>query len=186
MSTAVKDTTSPAVAAPSTTPEGQTIVSNFCFCGTLRTGAQVCTILATILSFAALALDVTTILFLGLLAYISMVFAAINLFWTVVHIIGAVGVFRRKLPLIRFHAVAYCIYALLPVIRVFISFRSPIFLGINLLLAGLHIYFAIVVWSHYQLERSNAANAGAVVVTAADVDIEAGSPYMAKAQEASK
>ncbi|KAJ3113010.1 hypothetical protein HDU96_003886 [Phlyctochytrium bullatum] len=183
MSTTVK-TASPAVTAPAEIPQCKTIASRFCFCGSLRTGAQVASIVAALFSAAAVGLDVATLFLIGTdyltngALAIAFAFIAVNVFWMIVHIVGAVGVFRRKLPLIRFHAIAYNVYAGFFVVRLAMNLisgsSSMLTIGIGALSVALHIYFAVIVWSHYQLERFNAANAVTVVVSTADVDMEAG------------
>ncbi|KAJ3113014.1 hypothetical protein HDU96_003890 [Phlyctochytrium bullatum] len=175
MSTAVK--TSPAVAASPSTPECKTIVDKFCLCGSLRTGAIVCTIFAAIICAGTTYFDPPLI---GTVFELYITFMAINTSMLFIHITGAVGIFCRKLDLIRFHAIACNVYAIVSAAKLAIPFiikNTNGFLmasmGVGVAIAGAHLYFALHVWSYYQLERFNAANAVTVVVTPVK-DIEAG------------
>ncbi|KAJ3113012.1 hypothetical protein HDU96_003888 [Phlyctochytrium bullatum] len=174
MTTAVK--ASPAVAAPTATPECKTIVDKFCLCGSLRTGAIVCTILAAIICAATAYFDPAIIVTFYQL-YIT--FMVVNASMFILHIVGAVGLFCRKFPIIRFHAIACNVYATVSTVKLAIPLMmktndfTVAAVGLGALVAGAHLYFALHVWSYYQLERFNAANAVTVVVTT-EVDIEAG------------
>ncbi|KAJ3113015.1 hypothetical protein HDU96_003891 [Phlyctochytrium bullatum] len=111
--------------------------------------------------------------------FMAFTFMSINGLMCILHIMGAAGVLGRNLSLIYHHAVVYNFYAAVAVVKLPLPFiRGPAHFSLGVaalvaLMACVHVYFAIVVWSNYQLERFKAANAGAAIVTSADVDVEA-------------
>ncbi|KAJ3113011.1 hypothetical protein HDU96_003887 [Phlyctochytrium bullatum] len=117
------------------------------------------------------------------------IFMAINLVWVGVHILGAVGVSRRDLAIIRFHAIAYIIYTTVTVAKLAIPLVEKNDYTTNLVVLGalvatIHLCFAIVVWCHYQVEHFKVASA--ISVNVAHFDIESGAAAQPKAPAAPK